>query len=140
MLSTPLSKSYINRCPGGGNPESRMGARPCGTEALSAPGVLRPGPAGRAPGRGQEEGHVQGRSMCREERQMSRLWRHIPNMRNPLLEQGTGLQRHTEQKTGRAGGGRLCFIFGFCQIKRIWEIVGTVVLNTASARLAQACF
>lgn len=40
------------------------------------------------------------------------------------LSQGTGLQRHAERKM--AG---LCFIFGFCQIRRIWKIVRAVVLK-----------
>lgn len=123
MPSTPLSKSYINRCPGGGNPGCRMGARPRRTEALSALGALRPGSAAQVPGRGQEEGHVQGRSMCREGRQISRLWRYTPNMRKPLLEQGTGLQRHTEQKTGR---GDFVLFLDFAKSKefgKLWKLL-----------------
>lgn len=77
--------------------------------------------------RGQEEGRVKGRSVWRGERQISRRWRDIPNIRTSWLEQGTRLQRHAEQKMG--GGGELYFIFGFRQIKRIWEIMRTVLLK-----------
>lgn len=101
----------------------------------------RPERPGRALSSRQRPGGrpVSGGSTCWEERQISRLWRYIPNIRNPLLERATGLRRHTELKMVGAWWG-LCFIFGFCRIKRIRETVGTVVLNAASARLAQACF
>lgn len=40
------------------------------------------------------------------------------------LLQAIGLQRHAERKM--AG---LCFIFGFCQIKRIWETGRAIMLK-----------
>ena len=72
-------------------------------------GALSPSPEHLCPGTGQAEGQVQGRSDRREKRQISRLWRYIPNMRNPLLEQGTGLQRHAERKMGWGGGALFYF-------------------------------
>ena len=49
-----------------------------------------------------------------------------PNIRNPLLSlsQAIGLQRHAERKISL-----LCFIFGFCQIKRILETGRAIMLK-----------
>lgn len=97
MLSIP---SHLNRCLKWRNPECRLGGRPCRTEALRALGALRPASAHPAPGRGQQESYVQGKSIWRERRQISKLWKYIPNIRNPLLEQRTRLQSPAEQKMG----------------------------------------